>query len=293
MDGTPQARNGTGDRLPNSALEEAGGHAPPVSRSSRVQCRRGSIRLAPALLLLTVWAAVGCDGFKRFDATAGLLTRFNVDTIERDGQQLIRMHSRAARVLIDPVGGRVVSFQRHARPGAFIGSTQPGSIGPNAFEPEPWHLALTVEGEALEPIRDWTVGSGTARLTLLSDAQYGLRIRRAYTLHDTGVLDVEVMLWNTTFQPLPITAESVFPEAEVVKKDGYTRHLRFERQWLSRRLVDGPPEMGGDFRLGERYLKPMKRLRWTERWWITPIEETGEGEVEPPPAEPPPSPRPP
>lgn len=246
------------------------------------------------LLLLAALAAGGCDGFKRFDTSAGLLTKFNVDAIKRDGRQLIRMHSQAARVRIDPVGSRVLAFQRHRRPGAFLRSNDhndsPSStVAPNPLDAGPWRLDIQVDGQPLKASRDWMVDAGMIRLVLLADAQLGLRVRRAFTLYDNGVLDVEVSLLNTTFRPLEIDAASVLPDAGVVKKEGYTRHRRYGEQWLSRRLMEGPAELGGTFRLSGHHLPALERVRWVERWWITPIGP--DGEPESPAAEPPPIPK--
>jgi hypothetical protein len=247
------------------------------------------------LAALSAAALAGCDTWKQADATLGLVTTFNVDTFERDGRQLIRMHSRDALVVVDPQGAKVLDYHRHLRTGwTYSPPADPKdelsnderiaklyNPQPNVLAAGPWQARTGGPGPKLDDDRHWMVDATTIQLTLLSDTIDGLRWRKTFTLYDNGLLDVAVQLQNMSFTAKTVSAESNLPDAPTAVAPAM-EHRRVGEQWFSRRLIseasgtDGIP--GGaasastsaetPFAWHEVRLGPGDRLTWTERWWI-------------------------
>lgn len=262
--------------------------------------RRFTIWQTVAFALCTV--IVGCDSWKQVDTSAGLAGTFNVDAFERDGRQLIRMHSKLALVVIDPQGGRVIDYHRHVRSGWVYRPpkddeptpTEEERIqrmyhpGPNVLAAGPWRARTDSPGALLDLSRHWMAGATTIKLVLLSDTYVGLRWRKTFTLYDTGVLDVNVQLYNTSFRPIDVTADSVLAITPTVASEN-AEHYRLADAWFSRRVVQGPDRGGRGlpFQFKAETIDVGKRLEWTERWWIS---STFGKRGEQPPVKPPPFP---
>jgi len=262
---------------------------------------------------LSALGGVGCEPVKKADAAISLALSFNVDTVDYAGRQHIRLHSRRALVVIDPLGGAVVDYHRHDRTGALYRPPADETDGdalsdaerdariarlynaqPNVLDDAAWRTATDQPSEPLDRSRCWVVDSGLIHIVLLSDTVEGLRWRRTYRLDDNGVLDVHVQLHNRSGAARIVTADSHFAgetprPADVVDTAARTEHRRIGGQWLSRRLLDGPPSLvHADrrlFRFAGIRIDDGAMLRWTERWWITPA--TGAHEAAAP-ADPPP-----
>ena len=255
-----------------------------------------------AVMVMIGFALAGCDDWKQFDSAAGLLTTFNVDSVEIDGRQLIRMHSRRALVLIDPRGGRIVDYHLHDRTGAFYTGEKAKQTSraerlarayearPNVLENAAWRTDTFAADPALDGERMWVVDAKMMVLELLSENFAGLRYRKAYEINDSGVLELHVTLENMRSQPVSLGADSVLTIGEPAEAGRYLEHYRVGEQWLSRQVVLGPDhgvmpaEATGPFHFPPRQVEGHGELSWLERWWITPAE----GEfAEQPPASPP------
>jgi hypothetical protein len=106
------------------------------------------------------------------------------------------------------------------------------------------------------------------RIVLLSEARGGLRWRKTYELREhSNVLELTVELENRTLKPVTVSAASVVSTAGELIDEGATQRAWADGQWLSRRLVAGPTNGDGFHFEGVR-IDPLKRIRWTERWWL-------------------------
>lgn len=238
----------------------------------------GRLWVIAAVLLVTFSA--GCAEWKRIDAMAGTALSPGVVVGESPGgRPTVRIQSKNATVMIDAIGARVVSFRLR---GESAGEIE--KLGPDAMLEPGWFTQMQpeFEGGALDRSSYWHSDSGNRSVSLLSDTVGGLRWRKTFTLHDSGLLEIEATLSNVTSTTVTRTIESyangpkpVSDKGELLENTEATGALRVSRfaggQWFTRE-IHGPRIAAWDkssVKFTAVSLAWLEKFSWRESWWLT------------------------
>ena len=251
-------------------------------------------------MVACVVAAAGCDTWKRADGQVGRTLAMHVNTETVGDRELIVIRSRRSAVLIDQVGGRVVDFHLGRRP-RFVVEVDPQSPDgqrwrqdkvpsrPNVLREPGWRAVCDRCDPALDRTTYWQTDATTNRVVLLSDSVGGLRWRKTFYVDEySGELFIDASLQNTSLHPVTVNVSSLVAARGELKTHGDTQRAWADDQWLSRRLIEGPPlqprppENGGvqGFDFVEQTIPAGGSLSWKEHWWIT-TDATGTRPSEP------------
>ena len=238
----------------------------------------GRLCLIASMVLATL--SPGCAEWKRIDAMAGTALSPGVVVGEAPGgRPTVRIQSKNATVMIDAIGARVVSFRLRG-----VSASDVEKLGSDAVVEPGWFTTMYPEFEtgALDRSSYWHSDSGNRSISLLSDAVGGLRWRKTFTLHDSGLLEIEATLINETSTAVTRTIESfangpepVSDKGELLENTETTGALRVSRyaggQWFTRE-IHGPRIAAWDkssVKFTTMSLAWLEKFSWRESWWLS------------------------
>lgn len=239
----------------------------------------GRLLLVAAVAVVAMLSG-GCAEWKRIDAMAGTALSPGVCVGEAPGgRPTIRIQSERATVMIDAIGARVVSFRTRT-----VGAGDTEKLGPESLLDPGWTTPMQpeFEGGALDRSSYWLSDSGNRSISLLSDTVGGLRWRKTFTLHESGLLEIEVTLINETSTAVTRTIESyangpkpLSAKGELLENTEKTGVLRVSRtagsHWFTRE-IHGPRIASWDessVKFSAVSLAWLEKFSWRESWWLS------------------------